>query len=193
MAFRMAENSLFSVLLRSPWWYSAVIAILLIVASLLAFGGKFLVFGITAALPFTGIAAYAVFQQLKRPSAKRVAEVAELARKMSAQEVASRIADSYKSERYDAAVFKGNSANMELTLGAKKLLLSTARIKAANTGIEPLKKLIDAGAQTEATGYLYVTLGELSQNAWTFAKDNDIRIIQREELATLFGGKAILG
>lgn len=192
MAFRMAKGSLFSVLLRSPWWYSSLIALLLITITVLAFGGKFLIFGLTAALPFIGISGYTATQQMKRPARSRVLEVTQQAREMPAREVAAKIADTYKKERYDAAPHKGNTADIELTRGSKKLLLSSKRFKAATTGIDPLKQLVAAGEKIEATGYLYVALGNLSPNALEYAKKENIDIIESEALASLFDGKVVI-
>lgn len=185
----MAENSLFAILLRSPWWYSAVAAILLIVLASAIAHGKFLVIGISLSLPFFGIAVYAAIKQLQQPSAKQISKLIAQARKMTAAQVAEKIASNYRQERFDSNLFKGNAADMELTRGYRKLLLCTRRFKAANTGVEPLKQLVAAGTRVEATGYLYVTLGEVTVNAREFAKLNDIEIIQSNELAAHFFGK----
>ncbi len=189
MALRMAEGSLFAVLLRSPWWYSALIATLIVSVSLLLVGGKFLIFGLAAAFPFIAIACYAVFRQLQRPGSKRVQEVAALARKMPARDIAARIATAYEANRYDSERFSGNAADLELTRGSKKILLCAKRFKAANTGVEPLKQLVAAGEKAEATSYLYVTLGAVSDAARDFAHKHDIEFIRHEALAAYFDGK----
>lgn len=189
MAFKMAENSLFAILLRSPWWYSVLIALFVIALSTMIARGQFLVVGISLAVPFLGIAGYSAFKQLQRPSPKRVAEVAAQARKMSAVQVAEKIAANYEQNRFEAEKFKGNAADMVLTRGYRKILLCSKRFKAANTGIEPLKQLVAAGENAEANAYLYVALGEISANARSFAKDNDIEFIQAALLAEHFGGK----
>ncbi|WP_315983261.1 restriction endonuclease [Aliamphritea spongicola] len=87
-------------------------------------------------------------------------------------------------------MFKGNGADLALTHGSKKLLLSSKRFKAANTGIEPLKLLVAAGQNTEATGFLYVTLGEVSDAAVKYAQEHNIELVQPGRLAVLFDGKA---
>lgn len=190
MAFKMVENSLFAILLRSSWWYSVLIGLFLIAISTLIVGGKYLILGISCAVPFFGIAGYAAYKQFQLPSPKRVAEVAKQARKMTAIQVADKIADNYKKERFESEKFKGNAADLELTRGYRKLLLCSKRFKAANTGIEPLKQLVAAGENAEATGYLYVTLGEVSAPAVDFAKQNDIQLIRADSLALFFDGKA---
>ena len=189
MALRMAQNSLFAVLLRSPWWYSVLIAFFLVAISLVLVGGRYLIFGLTVALPFIGIAVYSVYNQLQRPGKKRVLEVEQAARKMSVGELARKIAGNYEKINFDVVAFKGDAAELELERGRHKFLLSCKRFKAANNGIEPLKKLVSAGDKNEATGYLYVALGEVTDNARVFAKENEIELIQAEALAEYFDGK----
>jgi len=111
------------------------------------------------------------------------------ARSMPALKIAHKIAQSYTPHRYDSAAFSGDVAELEITRGNKKLLLSTKRFKAGNTGIEPLKKLVAAGDKCEATGYLYLALGDVSDAAMSFAEQNDIEIIQARRLAAYFDGK----
>lgn len=189
MALRMAENSLFAILLRSPWWYSAAAAVVAIALGAAIAGGKFLIVGITLSLPFIGIAIYAAVKQFQRPSAQQVAQLIADARKMPAAKIAEKIAANYTKERFESEPFKGNGADLELTRGYKKILLSTRRFKAANTGVEPLKQLVAAGDRVEANGYLYVTLGEVSANARQYARENDIELIQATELVAHFSGK----
>lgn len=189
MAFTMAKSSLFAILLRSSWWYSVLVGLVFLGVSLIIEDGKYLVLGIFGALPFLGIASYAGYKQSQLPGNKRVLEVAQQARKMPAAEIASNIADRYIEKRYDSTAFKGNAADLELTRGHQKILLCSKRFKVANTGIEPLKQLVAAGKNDEATGYLYVALGEISASAREYAKQNKIEFIQAARLAAFFDGK----
>ena len=186
----MAENSLFAILLRSPWWYSAAVGFIVVVLASLIARGQYLIVGVSLSIPFFGIAAVSAYKQLQRPNAKRVEEVAAQSRKMSASQIADKIAANYTKVRFESEPFKGNAAELALTRGYRKLLVSSKRFKAANTGIEPLKQLVAAGENAEATGYLYVTLGEVSENARDFARQNDIELVQANELAVYFDLKA---
>ena len=190
MALKMSQNSLFAILLRSAWWYSVLIGVVFIALSASIAGGQYIVLGIVSALPFFAIAAYAGYNQFQLPSGKRVLEVAEQARSMPAASIADKIANEYVKRRFDSTAFKGGAADLVLERGNRKLLLSTKRFKAANTGIEPLKKLVAAGERTEATGYLYVTLGDISAAAHDYAKQNNIELIQATELTAFFDEKA---
>ena len=188
MKFKMAQGSLFAVLMRSTWWYSVLIALFAIALGFAAFEGKYLIIGITASLPFFGIAAYSAFKQSQRPKLKRVLEVDQAARKMSVRELAKTIADHYENNNFKVVPFKGDAAEMELERGRHKYLLSCKRFKAANTGIEPLKKLIAAGEKHEANRYLYVALGEISESAMDYAQKNQIELIGAEVLTEYFDG-----
>lgn len=192
MAFKMAQGSLFAVLLRSPWWYSVLIALAFIAVSLVILDGQYVILGIFGALPFFGIAGFTGYKQSQQPSQERILEVAQLAKKMPAAQIAEKIAQSYIDVRYDSEAFIGSAADLVLTRGNRTFLLCSKRLKVANTGIEPLKQLVAAGKNAEATGYLYVALGEISATARDYAKQNDIEIIQAIKLAAFFDGKVKL-
>ena len=190
MAFKMSEGSLFAVLLRSPWWYSALLGLLLVVASLAVPNAQIAIVIFSLSLPFFGIAAFAAFKQSKQPSRKRMLEVDTQARGMTAAEIAAKIAHPYEEARFDSEKHATNVAELELIRGNQTLLLSTKRFKAATTGVEPLKMLVAAGKKVDATGYLYVTLGEVSDNARKFANENNIELIRAGRLAEFFDGSA---
>lgn len=190
MAFKMSENSLFAMLLRSPWWYSALIGVIVIAISVAIVGGQYALLGLFGALPFLGIAGYTGFKQLQQPSMKRIQQVQAEARQMSATQIANKIAESYEAIRFDVEKFKGNAADLELVRGNRKILLCAKRFKVGNTGIEPLKQMVAAGEHVEATSYLYVALGDISTAAKDYAAKNDIELIQAAKLAAYFDGKA---
>lgn len=192
MVFQFNKSSLFAVLMRSPWWYSVLIGLVFIALGSVILDGEYVVLGLFGALPFFGIAGFAGYKQFQQPSQNRVLEVAQQARKMSGKQIAEKIADSYLTERYESTLFKGDAAELELTRGRYKILLSSKKFKVGNTGIAPLEQLVAAGEIAEATGYLYVALGEISVAARSYAKQNDIELIQANRLAEFFDGKVVL-
>ncbi|KOQ26987.1 membrane protein, partial [Achromobacter xylosoxidans] len=76
MKFRMSQNSIFAVLLRSPWWMSAGVALLLSVGGFAALPLEYAAMGVFAAVPFAVIAIIAAYRQLRAPSGARVEAVA---------------------------------------------------------------------------------------------------------------------
>ncbi len=67
MKFRMSQNSIFAVLLRSPWWMSAGVALLLSVGGFAALPLEYAAMGVFAAVPFAVIAIIAAYRQLRAP------------------------------------------------------------------------------------------------------------------------------
>jgi len=190
MAFKMAKGSLFAILLRSTWWYSVVIGLIIFAACLAITDAKYLILSFTAGLPFFAIGSYAGFKQFQQPSTKQVLKVTEQAKKIQAAGVAQKIAANYIKRGYAANTFKGNGADLELVRGHQKLLICSKRFKAANTGIAPLKTLVAEGNKIDATGYLYVALGEVTDTARDYAQQNSIELVEASRLATFFSGKA---
>ncbi|MBN8509743.1 MAG: restriction endonuclease, partial [Burkholderiales bacterium] len=69
MKLRMAENSLFAILLRSPWWVSLAIAAALALLARLLLPERFVAVGaFGAGFPFVVIAAIAAWRRLRAPS-----------------------------------------------------------------------------------------------------------------------------
>ena len=72
MKFQMAKNSLFAILLRSPWWISIVIAVAIggVMSALLPEGWR--VAGAVSGFPFLVIGVMALVKQWNRPSTAQV-------------------------------------------------------------------------------------------------------------------------
>lgn len=120
---RMHPNSLFAVLLRSPWWISVVIAVALAAAArlflpdlyALAMGAPFLVIGVVAG-----------WRQLRAPSAKRVAGTVEAVRAMSWNDFAAAIEAGFRRKTATIPVDSAESA-----VGALLRRFTAAEIVAA--------------------------------------------------------------
>jgi len=89
MKFKMAEKSLFAVLLRSPWWTSVGIALAIVVLDRVLLPSLYVPFGMVSGLPFLvigGIASWREFSDRARRYATehsiRVMLPAELAQQM---------------------------------------------------------------------------------------------------------------
>ena len=75
MKFKMAPNSLFAVLLRSPWWISMVIALGVAAVAFALLPEPYRGLGAMGGFPFIVIGSIALWQQLRLPSAKRSEEI----------------------------------------------------------------------------------------------------------------------
>ena len=74
---------------------------------------------------------------------------------------------------------------LELTKGGRTSLVDCRRWKATRTGIEPLRELHAAGQKREAHELIYVAAGEVTDNARSFARAKNIRLVGDVELAQL--------
>jgi restriction system protein len=178
----MHENSLFAVLLRSPWWISIAIAVALALAARMFLPD---LYAIAMGLPFLAIGAIAGWRQFQAPSAKRIAGTVEAVRAMSWGEFARVLEGAFEREGYKVARLDEAAADFELTKGWRVSLVSAKRWKAARTGIEPLEALEAARRRREAHECIYVLAGDITDNARKFAAQKNIRLAQGAELVRL--------
>jgi restriction system protein len=182
----MARNSLFAILLRSPWWVSIAIAAGLVVAAKLVLPVALPeIYGFFAGLPFMLIGAYAGWQRLRAPSAARIANTLEALRAMSWDDFSAAIEDAFRRDGYGVNRLGGTQADFELTKAGRISLVGCKRWKVARTGIEPLRELYAAGRARGAHECIYVVAGEITDNARAFAAEKNIRLLHDAELVKL--------
>ena len=182
MKLKMAENSLFAILLRSRWWISVAAAAGVFAAARLVLPEAYAAF---IALPFAVIGVYTFSKQIRAPSATEVSDTREDLRAMSWDEFSSAIEEAFRAEGYTVARIDGEGADYELTRANRVSLLGCRRWKTARTGIEPLRELHAAKQQRDAHACIYVAAGEVTDKAKSFAAKHDIRLVHDAELAKL--------
>jgi len=190
----MNKNSLFAVLLRSPWWIS------LLVAAATAAMSRYMLekfsfpdfYAVFVALPFLVIGCVAGWQQLRAPSAERVAGRLEALRALSWEDFSAAMEEAFRRDGYAVSRFKGAGADLELSRAGRVSLVACKRWKATRIGIEPLKELDAAKRASEAGEGIYVAAGDITDTARAFAAQTSIRLLQDAELAVFLqsaGGK----
>jgi restriction system protein len=184
MKFKMARNSLFAVLLRSPWWISIALAMLVGAAAYALMPEKYRVAGALGGFPFFVIGLIALWQQMHLPSARRSEEILRAVGAMNWPEFSAFLEEGFARQGYSVERVKG-AADFALSRQGRTTLVSARRWKAARHGEESLKALHGAAQSQGAGSCLYVTLGELSANAEVFAKRNDVQLMQGPALAYL--------
>jgi len=188
MKFKMSPNSLFAILLRSPWWISVGIAVAtgLVGAALLP--ERFRVVGALSGMPFGVIGAIAAYRQWHLPSAARVARTQQALQTMAWPAFAALLEQAFRRDGY--AVQRGQSAavDFELARQGRRMLVSARRWKSARTGQEALRALQTARDEVDAPDALYIGLGELSDTARPFAARHRIAIWHAPELAQALRG-----
>ena len=179
MKLKMAENSLFAILMRSPWWASVLAALAVFgVVRLFMHEG----YALFAASPFIVIAAVAVWKWLRTPGGARLEAALVKLRAMPWEEFAAALEAGFRREGYAVKRLEGGAADFELTKAGRVSLVAAKRWKAAQTGIEPLRDLHAAGVAHDC---VYVSVGETTQTAGAFAAEKKIRLVKGAELVTL--------
>jgi restriction system protein len=191
LKFQMAKNSLFAILLRSPWWISMVIAAAVASLAWALLPEPYRAAGALACLPFIVIGAIAAWRQLQQPSAARVARTLEATRTMAWPQFAELLEQAFTRDGY--TVERGTAAPVDFTLErrGRRMLVSARRWKSARTGLEALRALQTARDASDASDALCICLGELSDNARPFAATHRIAIWQGDELAQALRGLAL--
>jgi restriction system protein len=188
MKLKMAENSLFAVLLRSPWWASVAVGAGIAALARVLLPPDYRLVGMLTALPFLAIAAIAGWKTLRAPSATRVAATLEAAAALSWRDFSAALEEAFRRDGYAVTRPERPGADLELTKEGRRSLVCARRWKAANCGVEPLRELHAAGEAREAGERIYVTIGAISDSARRFAGEKRIRLLQGAELAQLLRG-----
>ena len=186
----MAENSLFAMLLRSPWWVSfAVVGVITLAAGALL-PKEYFVVGALAGFPIFVVGCVAAWRQLRAPRPAQVAEMLDAVASMPWRGFADSLAAAWTRAGFSVERPANGAADLVLAQGGKTTLVSARRWKAATHGVEPLRELHAAmQARGAAAGIYIATHGQLSDNAHTFARDHGIAVLQGPAVAQLLLGK----
>jgi restriction system protein len=185
MKLKMARNSVFAILLRSRWWVSFLLAAATAAVARLALPRDYEVLALFSAMPFIGIGAFAAFKQFQRPSPTRVKDTLNAAGAMPWTTFADALEKAFRDDGHVVTRLPGPAADFQVRRAGRLTLVSGRRWKAARTGIEPLRALQAAMAACDAAAGIYVALGEPSEAAAAFARENGIEILRGEDLAML--------
>ena len=186
----MPPNSLFAVLLRSPWWISFALVGLIALVAFALLPAQYAVVGALGGLPIFVVGCMAAWRQLHAPSPARVAQALQAAQTMPWRGFADTLAAAWRQGGFEVQQLDGGAADFCLTKSGSTTLASARRWKAATHGVEPLRELRAAMEQRGAATGLYVLAqGTLSDNARLYARDHGITIVQDDALAALLLAK----
>jgi restriction system protein len=188
MRFKMSENSLFAILLRSPWWVSLLVAIGVSLIARLAFPDNLTPYALISGFPFLVIAGVAFFKQMRNLSPAQTAAILGAAGALSWREFSVALEQGLVRDGYRVERIEKGGADFALAKGVQEGVLAAKRWKAASHGIEALRELQALREKREVREAVYVAGGELSEQARNFARDNAIRLLQGEDLARLLNG-----
>jgi restriction system protein len=184
MRLKMAEKSLFAILLRSPWWMSLGVGLVVVLAARALLPDRYWPFGAMGAFPFFGIAVIAFVKQWRQPSAARTQAIVEQVRSMSWRNFSQALEQAFARDGYQVERIDG-AADFAVTRAGRTALVAARRWKAARHGEEGLAALHAQMRARDASECIYIALGELSANAQAFAKSHGVQVMQDAGLAQL--------
>lgn len=185
----MAKNSLFAILLRSPWWVSLAVGAVLAAIGAALLPAEYKIAGALSALPFVVIAALAAKRQWHLPSAARVAEVQTAVAAMPWPAFAALLEQAFQRDGHTVQRGRADAAaDFVLERKGRTMLVGARRWKSARIGVEVLRTLQTAREAADAPDALFIGLGELSDGARAFAAEHRIAVWQAAEVAQALRG-----
>ena len=189
LKFSMAKNSLFAILLRSPWWISLGIGLAIGLVAMALLPADMRAVGLVSGFPFLVIAALALRRQWHLPSGKRVEETRQALSAMAWPAFAALLEQAFRRDGYSVQRGRQPGVDFELERAGRRLLVNARRWKSAHTGLEPLRPLQAAREAGEgAVDALYIGLGPLSDPARLYATEHAVTVWQLTELAHALRG-----
>ena len=183
MKFKMSEKSLFAILLRSPWWYSFLIAAILMLLARVFLPEAYRAVGMLSAFPFAIIGMMAAWRQRDKPSPERILQALSSLEKMSWKEFLPLMEQAFAQQGFIVTRLNSNSADLQLDKLGKTTLVSCKRWKAATLGVDVLRDLKALQVSQDATYAACISLSLPTGVALKFAKDNSVQLICQDDLA----------
>ena len=185
MKFKMAENSLFAILLRSRWWVSFLVGAIwaLLAAAFVPQPYKFI--AILGSLPFWGVGFVAFIRQVDVPSDAEQERLLNHAASQNWSDFAADLERAWQAEGYSVERINQSTHDFVLRRNGKTTLAFAKRWKAINHGVEPLRQLLQATEQHQADACAYVCIVSLAETAQAFADQAQMAIVSSSTLAGL--------
>jgi restriction system protein len=179
----VAKETLFSILLRQPWWITVLVAFAL-------FWVGYAIYPPIApfvALPFAVLAIYIAFVQWRRGGPLDVPDTLATLRTMPWEKFSAVIADAYRKQGYRVSPSTGRGYDFKLEKDGRVMLLHCRRWKVNQVGAGPVRELAQAVEQNEASRGICLAAGEFSVPARSAAASDPVTLLSGRELAALVG------
>lgn len=175
----MPKRSLFAILCDLPWWVS-----LLVAGGVYLVGAMFMpLIGAAAAAPFVGVAAYVAWLRIKRGPTLDVPLTLKALRGATQEEMRALLAEAFGADRYQVA--DGPGGDLRLDRNGYVTLVRFRRWRAQSTTAAALRELGDAMRKQQADHGMYVTAGNVADDARAIAGESGIAMIDGAALAQM--------
>ena len=187
MKLKMSKNSLFAILLRSPWWVSFGVVVVIALASRALLPVGYVAFGVMGSLPFVVIAIMAAWRHWRAPSPVHLTDTLQKAGALSWRDFSNAVEQGFSRQAYRVTRLPSPAADFKLEKNGQTTLVSCKRWKATNQGVEALRELVALQKAQAADHSIYISLGQVTDTAQKFAQANGVLLISDTPLAQLLG------
>jgi restriction system protein len=177
----MAQETLFQILLRQPWWVTLLVACGM-------FGVAYWVFPPVApffALPFVVLSGYIAYTQWGTGAPSDAGERLTAIRAMSWETFSGTVIDAYRRQGYEVTPSDGSGFDFKLSKDGRLTLLQCRRWKVNQVGAAPVRELADAVDRSEAYQGVCLAAGEFSEPARKVAAGEPVNLIGGPDLVEL--------
>jgi restriction system protein len=178
MKFKMAENSLFAILMRNPWWISLLIVIVFCLLCVAILPKDLRIFGMMGTFPFFITGAVAFKRQWGKPSAAKLQTELERLSALSWRDFSTELEAKFVKQGFEVTRLDAKSgagvADFKLEKAGHITLVSAKRYKAATHGLEALQALVAQQEAQSADKAMYVCLSPVTAQAAKFAKEKGL-------------------
>jgi len=181
----LPKNSLFAILLRSPWWKSLGIAAILSLIAATFLPDRLKLAGALASFPFVVIGLIAAWKQLKQPSTAQVERTTTALRELDWARFGPMLQTALTRDGYVVERSQIPGIDFEVFKAGRRGLIVARRWKSAHVGIEPLRTLKQTADEADSQDAIYLSLGDLSEAAARYADAHRVQIWQASRLAAL--------
>jgi restriction system protein len=184
MKFKMAENSLFAILLRSSWWISLAIGAAFVALAGALLPTKYFFVGAFGALPFFVIAGIAGWRQFRTPNPKQVAATLEGAAALSWAQFGALLETGLRQDGFTVERMDGD-ADFITTRAGRTAVVAAKRWKSAHLGLEPLQALQGLREKRDTHDAVFISTAVVTEKAAAYVRKHGIRMLAGAELARL--------
>jgi restriction system protein len=189
MAFTLPKNSLFAVLLRSRWWVSLSVGVVLGLVATALLPETYRAVGPLTGTPFFVIAALAAWRQRHAPSAAELSRTQEALTRAAWPAFADALQAAFERDGWQVSRGTREPVDFVLERRGRQMVVAARRWKSARVGLEALRALQAAREAAEAPDALLIALGELTDTARPFAAQHRIAVWQAGEIAQALRGR----
>lgn len=188
--FRIPRNSLFGVLLRSPWWVSMILAVVLAAIFAALIPREYVFIALIGTLPILVIGLVAAWRQWRIPSQEQRAAVLRQSQHSTWAAFSAQLAQAWQAHGIEARDPEAAGVDWHIAReGRDPTLVYARRWKASVHGLEPLRQLAQAMQSQGVERGLYIAAGgTVSPPALRFAREHQIRIWLGDELSLFLLG-----